>query len=96
MATSGEMREMSDKAKSIMASLPLPIIKRLPVEPGRWKEGDPDPEPSEAEQRELLAIVKNGAEVMPLPRPKPAPIVLEAARLDNVSQFPAPEAPAPR
>ena len=34
----------------------------------------------------MMAIV-NGAEVIPMRKPKSAPIVLEPARLDNVSQF---------
>ena len=42
-----QLREISDKAKAIMARLP---IKHLPFEPRRWKEGDPDPEPNPEEE----------------------------------------------
>ena len=79
-------REISEKAKIIMASLP---IKHLPFQPERWKQGDPDPEPDPEEERALLAIV-NGAEVIPMPKPKPKPppIMLEAAMVENRSIFP--------
>ena len=61
-------------------------LKRFPINQPRWKEGDPDPELSPEEERALIAIV-NGAEVIPMPRPKPAPIVLEAALVENQSIF---------
>ena len=40
---------------------------QAPTVSPRWKEGDPDPEPIEEEQRELLAIV-NGADIIPMPK----------------------------